>query len=584
MCNENIKQLKINEIIIDKYINSKNFDLTVYDVRNLIYYFFSYADVSIYVNAGKYEAPDASIEVLTGIYSNCSKKMKKDIGQSINLNLTQIAYRNKIYKDIWVLGEYKALSNIMPVIHKNKINIYDVFLIKGGFHLDYKDDKYLNYECMDILLTRINLICDFNFRLKSVSDLKKFSEKYYKSGSIRIDLNSLLFMYKKYFNKFYLHYKNYSYLLCDEFLKEFGNFDLEDFNRFLASIYCFNQIEKDVVKSTILKEGNIFLDKCNIDKNLTRFYTKNINYDIFKNNLCSFGGFSKDSFDEIMKYFMYDYDDDIDLSGDDYIVPFVRKNGVLYFNTIFNAKMVSPRNLIYAINKLSNIINNDGKYNSVSKKLELNFLNFMKGVFESYNLSFFEGKEWRANRNTKGEIDAVVVCDSSKTILIVQTKTVIAASNYRTLTNLQANMYVAIDQIERFDGLDKKIKNQILSDVIGKDVSTYEVVNCINSDGGIGTALIWEKIYKLNIVPFNMAVIVKYFNNNSDLKKFKLNMYSIIEDLVKLVDPQLRQCTIDFEKYCNAPKIYHDDIVANYDLLADDAKKYSGKISELLSN
>ena len=43
------------------------------------------------------------------------------------------------------------------------------------------------------------------------------------------------------------------------------------------------------------------------------------------------------------------------------------------------------------------------------KKLELNFLNFMKGVFESYNLSFFEGKEWSVNRNTKGEIDAVVV-------------------------------------------------------------------------------------------------------------------------------------------------------------------------------
>lgn len=583
MCNDNIKQLKINEIIIDKYINNKNFDLTVYDVRNLIYYFFSYADVSVYINAGEYEAVDAQIEVLTGIYSNCSKKMKKDIGQSINCDLTQTLYRNKINKDIKILGEYKALSNIMPVIHKNKINIYDVSLIKGGFHLDYKNDKYLKFECMDILFTRINLICDFNFKLKGLGELKEFSKKYYKQGSIRIDLNTLLFMYKKYFNKFYLYYKNYSYLLCDDFLKDFGGFSLKDFNRFLTSMYCFNQIEKDVVKSTLIKEGNIFLDECHIDKNLTRFYIKNIKYDAFKRSICSFGGLSKESFDQIIKYFMYDYDDGIDLSGDDYIVPFVKKNGILYFNTIFNMKMISPRNLIYSINKLSNIINKDGKYNSVSKKLELNFLNFMKKIFESYDLSFFEGQEWKFNKKTKGEIDAVVVCDKSKTILIIQTKTVIAASNYRTLTNLQANMYVAIDQIERFNSLEEDFKNQTLKNIVGKDVSSYEIVNCINSDGGIGTALIWEKVYDLNLVPFNMAIIVKYFNNHSSLKDFKSNMYQIIESLVNLVNPELRQCTIDFEKYCNASKIYHDDIVANYDFLADDVKKYSDKIFELLS-
>lgn len=136
----------------------------------------------------------------------------------------------------------------------------------------------------------------------------------------------------------------------------------------------------------------------------------------------------KDIFENIIKYFLFDYDGGkIDLSGDDYIIPFFKVNGKIYCKSIFNTNMISPRNLIYAMNNLSNKKIRDNAYDNNSKKLENNFLNFMKKVFESYSL------EWNFNKYNKGEIDAIVICKSSKKILLIQTKTVIAASSYKTL-------------------------------------------------------------------------------------------------------------------------------------------------------
>ena len=206
----------------------------------------------------------------------------------------------------------------------------------------------------------------------------------------------------------------------------------------------------------------------------------------------------------------------------------------------------------------------------------------MRAIFESYSLSFYEGRKWEISKKIKGEIDAIVVCTVSKTLLIIQTKTVIAASNYRTVSNLQSNMYVAIEQIQRFNDLEPNKKNQILKEIIGEDISNYNIVNCVNSDGGIGTALIWDKLYSLNIVPFNMAVIVKYFNEHKDLFDFKTRMYLMIEELTKSVKPELRQCEINFDEYFDALTIFHDDVLADYDALAKDAINFHKKMSEVL--
>src|SRR5690606_20719088 len=154
------------------------------------------------------------------------------------------------------------------------INIYQINKILNSIHLDYKKEVYLVYECRDILFTRINLIYDFNIKFNKIQDLIKIAKKYYSGGYVNLDFNTLLFMYKSKFNKIYNHYEWYSYLLCDDFLYSVGGFYLVEFNRFLTSMHCHNGIEKDLVKSIVLKEGNIFSDENNLDKNILRFYNK----------------------------------------------------------------------------------------------------------------------------------------------------------------------------------------------------------------------------------------------------------------------------------------------------------------------
>lgn len=42
MCKENINILKVNEVIVDSFIEKIEFDLNAIDLRNLIYYFLSF--------------------------------------------------------------------------------------------------------------------------------------------------------------------------------------------------------------------------------------------------------------------------------------------------------------------------------------------------------------------------------------------------------------------------------------------------------------------------------------------------------------------------------------------------------------
>ena len=120
--------------------------------------------------------------------------------------------------------------------------------------------------------------------------------------------------------------------------------------------------------------------------------------------------YGKETFENVIKYFIVDFDKDgLDLSGDEFIVPFVKYDGYIYFNSIFNTQVINQRNLIYSMNNLSNKILKDSKYDNASKELELNFIGFMRKFFESYNLEFYDSKEWNLS-GKKGEIDGIVVC------------------------------------------------------------------------------------------------------------------------------------------------------------------------------
>lgn len=173
-------------------------------------------------------------------------------------------------------------------------------------------------------------------------------------------------------------------------------------------VICFGKAYPDLINNE--KE---------YEKIIRNIYNKSEDYNVFLNFFCNLTDLDYRRFENILKYFLLDYDGEgLDLSGDDYIVPFFKKNGKIYFNSIFNSNVVNPRNLIYAMNNLSNKKLKDKKYDNNSKKLEINFIKYMGEIFKSYGLDFYDSLEWN-NGNNNGEVDAVVVCRFSKKILLI---------------------------------------------------------------------------------------------------------------------------------------------------------------------
>lgn len=426
------------------------------------------------------------------------------------------------------------------------------------------------------------MLVNFNNISNDLSEIVDISNKFFNKSGFNISYNEQIIIYKKFVKIYIEEYSSLFYLLSDSFLEPVGGFSLKSFKHFFAGCFVINQFCNEMVICFSISNNDLVENEKVHELLIKNIYNRKENYEVFRDFFCNLTDLDVCDFESIIRYFMIDYDGEAtDLSGDEYIVPFVKKDNVIYFNSIFNVQVVHPRNLIYSMNSLSNKILKDTKYDSVSKELERNLIAHMRRVFESYGLTFFEEKKWSSSKKNKGEIDSIVVCKKNKKIMLIQTKTVISASNYRTFFSLQDNMMVAIEQLKRFDQQDKEFKNKFLSDLIGVDITDYEIFHCLNSDGGLGNALIWENIFDEGFVPFNVGVIILYFNRFSTLENFKENMYQLIEELNEKTNPKLINCKIDYSSECGALPMIHNSCDANYLNLIEEIKIIHKKLQSL---
>lgn len=561
-------------------MSQQKFIVSLVDIRNFINFIISLKNINNLLKNRDYNI-EGSIDTLTSIYTHLSKLLNKNIEASIQWDGCDKEYNKKITKEMKLLSKYKMLFNILPIANSDKYNIYNFYKNRNSLEIKYLKKEYLKYECYDILFTRINLIVNFNKTFNSAEELALIKEKYFRDDYFYISYEDQVKHYKKFLNIYMDDYKNLFYLLSDDFLLNIGGFSLDDFKKFFSGIYILNQFSNEMVICFGKAYPDLINNEKEYEKIIRNIYNKSEDYNVFLNFFCNLTDLDYRRFENILKYFLLDYDGEgLDLSGDDYIVPFFKKNGKIYFNSIFNSNVVNPRNLIYAMNNLSNKKLKDKKYDNNSKKLEINFIKYMGEIFKSYGLDFYDSLEWN-NGNNNGEIDAVVVCRFSKKILLIQTKTVIAASSYKTLFSLQNNMKKAISQLNSFNQQSEDFKNKFLYSVIDEDVSKYEVFNCLNSDGGLGNALIWEDVFARKMIPFNMSLIILYFSKYSDLDNFRENIYKLIDVLNTKTRPKKIKCTMDFSVECNVEKISHDSTDANYMNLIQEMKIINTKIQSL---
>lgn len=575
-----IKKLQVNESKIDDYINGIKFNISIIDIRNHINWILSLNQIDQIFKNDKRNS-DANIDSLTSVYSYLRENLNEDITESLKWDGENHNYNEILTKEVYLLCKYKMLFNILPLVYRANKNIYRLEEDKDKIIIKYLKDDYLKFESFDILFTRISLMVNFNNVMHNKYQLKNICDKFFSKNGFYISYPDQLYFYKKFIQIYKDKYKNSFYLLSDSFLEPIAGFKLEDFRKFVAGVFTINQFSNEMIICAKMSNKDLIDNNEFIELLVNNIYNKKEKYDIFRSFFCSLTNLSHNKFEKIMAYFLVDYDESsLDLSGDEFIVPFFKKDGYIYFNSIFITQVVNPRNLIYSMNNLSNKILKDSKYDSVSKELELNFIEYMRKIFESYDLEFYGSKDWNIS-GKQGELDAVVVCKNNKKIMIIQTKTVVAASNYRTLFSLQDNMKVAVNQLIEFDERDIELKNDFLSRIIGEDVSDYEVFNCLNSEGGLGNALIWEEIFETGFIPFNVNMIILYFNIYKNLNNFKDNMYQLIESLNNKTSPELIKCEMNFSQECEVSSMIHDSTSANYLNLIEEMKIIHEKLQSI---
>lgn len=575
-----IQKLQLNERKIDDYVNSIKFKISIVDIRNHINWVLSLNQIDVIFKNYKRNS-DANIDSLTSVYSYLRGKLNEEIMESLKWDGSDNNYNEILAKEVYLLCKYKMLFNILPLVYRTSKNIYKLEEEGGEIIIKYLKDEYLKFESFDILFTRISLMVNFNNVMHSKNELKNICDKFFSKKGFHISYLDQLYYYKKFVQTYKDNYKNSFYLLSDSFLEPIAGFKLEDFRKFVAGIFTINQFSNEMVICAKISNRDLIDNDEFIELLVNKIYNKKEEYDVFLGFFCSLTNLSSDKFEKIIAYFLVDYDrNGLDLSGDEFIVPFLKKDGYIYFNSLFNTQVINPRNLIYSMNNLSNKILKDNKYDSVSNELELNFIEYMRKVFESYDLDFYGSKDWNIS-GKQGEIDAIVVCKNNKKIMIIQTKTVVAASNYRTLFALHDNMKTAIRQLLDFDEKNVVLKNEFLSRVIGEDVSDYEIFNCLNSEGGLGNALIWEEVFRLGFIPFNVNMMILYFNIYKNLNNFKNNMYQLIENLNDKTNPALIRCEMNFSQECGATPMIHDSTNANYLNLIEEMKIIHEKLQSI---
>ncbi len=572
--------LRQNEALIDNYITDIDFKSSLVDLRNNIHLALSLKNINNIYKISD-EDVDGRIDIYTSIYTYLKEKLNKNIEPALEWDGYDLEYNENMSSELEILGKYKMLFNILPLVHRKNKNIYSIDIDSNLILIEYLKDDYFKFECYDILFTRINLLANYNNTFNSLVELKEITKSFFNTGKNDISYDDKLEIYKKFVDKYIEIYQSYFYMLSDDFLFPIGNFTLNDFKKFFAGIYILNQISIEIVGCFLLKNN-----KARYDAELHEYFINDVfnckeNYDTFREFFCNLTELDANCFDNIIRYFLVDYDKEefIDLSGEEYIPPFIKKNGDIYFNTIFNTILINPRNIIYSLKELS-IQNKDSVFDNNSAALSVNFINTFSVIFESYDLKCVKERKWD-NGNENSDIDLIVCCHKTKNILLIECKAIIAATNYKSFFKMQDRVEEGIEQLKIFESLKEDFKFNFLSDVLGADVRNYHLTSCLASDGGFGNALIWDNIFENEFVPMNLSMIILYLEKFKDLINFREKFYKLIYDLNIKTDPQVIKCKIDFSQECGAKVIIHDSTQANYMNLTEEKKIIHTKLRTL---
>ncbi|WP_207868315.1 hypothetical protein [Pseudomonas sp. 58(2021)] len=454
-------------------------------------------------------------------YTFIFEKAKDFSNQSLE-SCTESGYYIK-QEDFNNLFACANLNIVFPFIH-NKIYSFTRKSENESF-VDYSDQETESHELTDIILT--------NLSLPAVTRLERspktlFDKIIYRLKSKRsIDPTA----YFEYISRMYCDSQNAfveADIIPDAFYTHIGFSSSEEFKKIRTAFMCLGQtyIDVSVVVDKYLT-ANALHDTPLGKKLWQGLAMAKMKYSEIKEFIQRLTSTSDADFDKFSEFFFCAEGEQTNISNK-FLPPFWRIEEYVYFLPAAVPTLLGARNLLISI---QNDKAKNKKYNydgMISKFFEPELLKRAAKHFEH------NGFGTCLERNFEGgEIDLLVYCKSSDTILTIQAKATLYPESARMARRLDGRIEEAVDQTLRFDNLSTEAKRTIYKEAF-PETQVAENVNHLRgvlTNSGFGTTRSWQLLTKNNITPINCNILKNVLPECDSLLELPKKVQELIDKL-----------------------------------------------------
>lgn len=430
-------------------------------------------------------------------YTFIFEKVKDFSNQSLE-SCTESAYgiQNEDFKNLFSCAN---LNIVFPFIH-NKI--YS-FTRKGETesYVDYFSRDAEDHELNDIILTHLSL--------PTVTKLERSPKTLFDKMLYRLESKRPInpTAYYEYILKMYSNSESAfveADIIPDSFYTYIGFSSSEEFKKIRTAFMCIGQTYIDV---------SFFVDKYltahslhdtelgkKLWQGLAMAKMKHLELKRLVQNLTNV---SDSDFAKFSEFFFCSEGENTNISNK-FLPPFWRIEDDVYFFPAAIPTLLGVRNLIIAIQN-DNHKNKKYKYDSmISNLFEPELLKRAAKHFENNGLSTCFERDFEG-----GEIDLLVYCKKSHTILTIQAKATLYPESARMARRLDGRVAEAVDQTVRFDNLNKESKAKLFEKAF-PDIDNIENAHHLRgilTNSGFGTTFSWQLLQQQNITPVNCNIL-----------------------------------------------------------------------------
>jgi hypothetical protein len=229
-----------------------------------------------------------------------------------------------------------------------------------------------------------------------------------------------------------------------------------------------------------------------------------------------------------------------------FMPPFWQIADDVYFMPCAVPTLLSTRNLLISIQNDAPKKHQYRYDESISKTFEPALLRRAEKHFKEKGYSTFTEKKY-----TGGELDLLVYCKESHTILTVQAKATLFPESARMVRRLEDRVIEAIEQTKNFDSLSESHKAEIFRSCFDSenDLASAHHIRGVLTNSSFGSYKSWRAIEGENVIPLNCNLLRNSLPNCKTLAQLPAAIKEFIDHSTDSVKKQINEISFNLKDH-----------------------------------